>query len=46
MLENVFAGGEATRLSSLKNRFYAAIPAIQEDIKSATKNEGHVSARS
>ena len=40
MLENVFAGGEDTRLSSLKNRFYAAIPAIQQDIKSALKKKG------
>src|SRR5580692_161945 len=40
MLENVFAGGEITRLSSLKNRFYRALPAIQEDIKSALKTKG------
>jgi len=40
MLENVFAGGDATRLSSLKNRFYIAIPAIQVDIKSALKTKG------
>jgi uncharacterized membrane protein YgcG len=40
MLENVFAGGEVTRLSSLKNRFYRALPAIQEDIKSALKTKG------
>jgi predicted membrane protein DUF2207 len=40
MLENVFAGGEATRLSSLKNRFYTAIPVIREDIMSALKNKG------
>jgi uncharacterized membrane protein YgcG len=40
MLENVFAGGDATRLSSLKNRFYTAIPAIREDIKSALKTKG------
>jgi uncharacterized membrane protein YgcG len=40
MLANVFMGGEVTRLSSLKNRFYTAIPAIQEDIKSALKTKG------
>jgi hypothetical protein len=40
MLENVFAGGEATRLSSLKNRFYTAIPVIRQDIKSALKRKG------
>jgi hypothetical protein len=40
MLENVFAGGETTRLSGLKNRFYTAIPVIQEDIKSALKSKG------
>jgi uncharacterized membrane protein YgcG len=40
MLENVFAAGEATRLSSLKNRFYTAIPAIRQDIKSQLRNKG------
>jgi uncharacterized membrane protein YgcG len=40
MLENIFAGGQQTRLSSLKNRFYTAIPAIQQDIKSALRNKG------
>jgi uncharacterized membrane protein YgcG len=40
MLENVFAASEDTRLSSLKNRFYKAIPAIQQDIKSALKIKG------
>ena len=40
MLENVFAGGEDTRLSSLKNRFYTAIPVIRQDIKSALKKKG------
>ena len=40
MLENIFAGGQQTRLSSLKNRFYTAIPVIQQDIKSALKNKG------
>jgi uncharacterized membrane protein YgcG len=41
MLENIFAGGgQETRLSSLKNRFYTAIPVIQQDIKAALKNKG------
>jgi len=40
MLENVFAASEETRLSSLKNRFYTAIPAIRQDIKSALKIKG------
>jgi len=40
MLENVFAGGAETRLSSLKNRFYTAVPIIREDIMSALRNKG------
>lgn len=40
MLENVFAGGPDTRLSSLKNRFYTAIPIIRADIMSQLKNKG------
>jgi uncharacterized membrane protein YgcG len=40
MLENVFAAGDQTRLSSLKNRFYTALPAIRQDVKSALKNKG------
>ncbi|HKT87186.1 MAG TPA: DUF2207 domain-containing protein [Candidatus Sulfotelmatobacter sp.] len=40
MLENVFAGGQETRLSSLKNRFYTAVPVIREDIMSQLKNKG------
>ncbi|HMK31721.1 MAG TPA: DUF2207 domain-containing protein [Terriglobales bacterium] len=40
MLENVFQGGEVTRLSSLKNRFYTAIPVIRADIMSALKTKG------
>ena len=40
MMENIFAGGQQTRLSSLKNRFYTAIPVIQQDIKAALKNKG------
>jgi uncharacterized membrane protein len=40
MMANIFAGGDQTRLSSLKNRFYTAIPVIKQDIKSALKNKG------
>jgi uncharacterized membrane protein len=40
MLENVFAGGQETRLSSLKNRFYTAVPIIRQDIMAALKNKG------
>jgi len=33
MLENLYlGGGESTRLSTLKNHFYTAIPSIKEDI--------------
>src|SRR5581483_12421337 len=40
MLENVFQGGETTKLSSLKNRFYTALPVIREDIFSELRNKG------
>jgi uncharacterized membrane protein YgcG len=40
MLENVFAGGQQTRLSSLKNRFYTAIPVIRQDIMAQLKTKG------
>lgn len=40
MLENVFAGGNDIALSSLKNRFYTAIPPIREDIMSSLKSKG------
>src|SRR5437899_7517423 len=40
MLENVFVDGSETRLSALKNRFYTALPRIQQDIKAALKNKG------
>ena len=40
MLDIIFAGGQQTRLSSLKNRFYTTIPVIQQDIKAALKNKG------
>jgi len=40
MIENVFAGGEQIRLSSLKNRFYTAIPVIRQDIMAELKTKG------
>ncbi len=40
MLENIFDGGRETRLSSLKNRFYTAVPIIREDIMSSLRNKG------
>jgi uncharacterized membrane protein len=41
MLNNIFSyGGQRTTLSSLKNRFYTAIPTIRQDIKSELKNKG------
>jgi len=40
MLENVFASGDDIRLSSLKNRFYTAVPIIRQDIMAALKRKG------
>jgi len=41
MLENIYAGGgDETRLSSLKNHFYTAVPLIREEIMSSLKNKG------
>jgi hypothetical protein len=41
MMSNIFFGGEGeTRLSSLKNRFYTAIPPMTQDIKSALRQKG------
>lgn len=41
MLEHIFdSGGTATRLSSLKNRFYTAIPTIRTNVMSALKTKG------
>ena len=40
MMDNIFLSGNDTRLSSLKNRFYTAVPVIREDIMSALKNKG------
>jgi uncharacterized membrane protein YgcG len=40
MLTNVFGEGNVTRLSSLKNRFYTAIPVIRQDIMSQLRQKG------
>ena len=41
MLENIFAGeATETRLSSLKNRFYTAVPIIRDDVMSALRRKG------
>jgi uncharacterized membrane protein len=40
MIENVFADGQEIPLSSLKNRFYTAIPVIRQDIMAELKNKG------
>jgi len=41
MLTNIFLGDNPdTRLSSLKNRFYTAVPLIRTDIMSALKQKG------
>ena len=40
MLENIFTAGDETRLSSLKNRFYTAVPVIRQDIMAALKRKG------
>ena len=39
MMRNIFGGEPEIRLSSLKNRFYTAIPLIKQDIKSALKSK-------
>jgi hypothetical protein len=41
MMENIFVGDiPDTRLSSLKNRFYTAVPVVRTDIMSALKQKG------
>jgi uncharacterized membrane protein len=41
MMENIFADDVPdTRLSSLKNRFYTAVPVVRTDIMSALKQKG------
>ena len=45
MLENVFQGGEETRLSSLKNRFYTAVPDHPARHYGGAEEQRHLSAR-
>lgn len=41
MLENIFAGGGTeTRLSTLKNHFYTALPLIRQDIMASLRQKG------
>jgi uncharacterized membrane protein YgcG len=41
MLENIFVGDvPSTRLSSLKNHFYTALPAIRQDIMASLRRKG------
>ncbi len=41
MLNNIFSGGGTeTRLSSLKNRFYTAVPKIRQDVMGSLKSKG------
>ena len=40
MMTDLFQGGESTRLSSLKNRFYTAIPILKQDIMAALRRKG------
>ena len=40
MLEHIFGGGEKTRLSDLRNRFYIAVPVMKMDIMTSLKRKG------
>jgi uncharacterized membrane protein len=40
MLQQVFAGGQMTLLSNLRNRFYVALPTIKSEIMGALKSKG------
>jgi uncharacterized membrane protein len=40
MLERVFAGGDVTRLSDLRNHFYTALPIMKDEIIGALKQKG------
>jgi hypothetical protein len=40
MLENIFSSGSETRLSSLKNHFYTAIPIIRQDVMASLRRKG------
>ena len=40
MLNSLFTGGDSTPLSSLRNRFYTALPTIKHDLYAALKRKG------
>ncbi|MGZ4898592.1 MAG: DUF2207 domain-containing protein [Candidatus Angelobacter sp.] len=40
MLQQVFAGGQVTLLSSMRNHFYTALPMIKSEIMGALKTKG------
>ena len=40
MLQQVFAGGQVTLLSNLRNHFYTALPMIKSEIMGALKSKG------
>ena len=40
MLEHIFGGGEKTRMSDLRNRFYIAVPMLKMDIMNSLKKKG------
>ena len=40
MLQKVFAGGQVTLLSNLRNHFYTALPMIKREIMGALKSKG------
>ncbi len=40
MLDQVFAGGQVTLLSNLRNHFYTALPMIKSEIMAALKSKG------
>jgi len=40
MLKHIFSSGDQVRLSTLKNRFYKALPAIRQDIMSQLRQKG------
>lgn len=40
MLQQVFGGGQMTRISELRNRFYTAVPLLKTQIMSALKRKG------
>jgi hypothetical protein len=40
MLQQVFGGGQMTRISELRNRFYTTVPLLKTQIMSALKSKG------